>query len=59
MTEKEIKAFQPFFLDHEPPRFLTDGDEIALPVTVRNYLERAQRVDLDSLNPSSHITRPQ
>jgi hypothetical protein len=47
MTEKEIKAFQPFFLDHEPPRFLTDGDEIALPVTVRNYLERAQRVDLD------------
>jgi hypothetical protein len=47
MTEKEIKAFQPFFLDHDPPRFLTDGDEISLPVTVRNYLERPQKVDLD------------
>ena len=47
MTEKEIKAFQPFFVEHDPPRVLTEGDEISLPVTVRNYLERPQKVDLE------------
>ena len=47
MAEKEIKAFQPFFVDHDPPRVLTEGDEISLPVTVRNYLEREQKVDLE------------
>jgi hypothetical protein len=46
-TEKEIKAFQPFFVEHDPPRVLTEGDEISLPVTVRNYLARAQKVDLE------------
>lgn len=52
MTEKEIKAFQPFFIDHDPPRVLTEGDEISLPVTVRNYLEREQKVDLE-IKPES------
>lgn len=47
MSEKEIKAFQPFFVEHDPPRVLTEGDEISLPVTVRNYLERSQKVDLE------------
>jgi hypothetical protein len=46
-TEKEIKAFQPFFVEHDPPRVLTEGDEISLPVVVRNYLSRAQKVDLE------------
>jgi hypothetical protein len=45
--EKEFKAFQPFFVEHDPPRVLTEGDEISLPVVVRNYLERAQGVDLE------------
>ncbi len=40
----DIRAFQPFFVDHNPPRILTQGDEIQLPVTVRNYLDRAQAV---------------
>jgi len=31
VTEKEITAFQPFFVDLEPPKFLTDGDEISRP----------------------------
>jgi hypothetical protein len=39
-AEKDIRAFQPFFVEHDPPRFLTVGDEIALPVILRNYLER-------------------
>ncbi|HEX6732629.1 MAG TPA: alpha-2-macroglobulin family protein, partial [Pyrinomonadaceae bacterium] len=47
MAEKEIRAFQPFFVEHDPPRVLTEGDEISLPVTVRNYLGRPQKVDLE------------
>ena len=46
-AETEIKSFQPFFVEHDPPRVLTEGDEISLPVVVRNYLSRPQRVDLD------------
>ncbi len=46
-TEKAIKAFQPFFVEHDPPRVLTEGDEISLPVVVRNYLSQAQKVDLE------------
>ena len=46
-AETEIKSFQPFFLEHDPPRVLTEGDEISLPVVVRNYLSQPQKVDLD------------
>lgn len=46
-AEKEFKAFQPFFVEHDPPRVLTEGDEISLPVVVRNYLDRIQKVDLE------------
>lgn len=45
--ETEFKAFQPFFVEHDPPRILTEGDEISLPVVVRNYLDRLQKVDLE------------
>jgi A-macroglobulin TED domain/Alpha-2-macroglobulin family/Carboxypeptidase regulatory-like domain/MG2 domain/A-macroglobulin receptor binding domain/Macroglobulin domain MG3/Alpha-2-macroglobulin bait region domain len=55
VAEKEIKAFQPFFVEHDPPRVLTEGDEISLPVVVRNYLERAQNVDLE-IKPESWFT---
>lgn len=46
-AEKEFKAFQPFFVEHDPPRVLTEGDEISLPVVVQNYLDRIQKVDLE------------
>ena len=48
-TEVDLRAFQPFFLDYSPPQVLTEGDEVDLPATVRNYTERAQqvRVSLD------------
>jgi hypothetical protein len=46
-AEAEIKSFQPFFVEHDPPRVLTEGDRISLPVVLRNYLERAQAVDLE------------
>jgi len=45
--EKEIRAFQPFFIEHDPPRILTEGDEISLPVVVRNYLDHTQSVNLE------------
>src|SRR5262245_1196113 len=51
-VEKEIKAFQPFFVEHDPPRILTEGDEISLPVVVRNYLDRTQPVSLE-IKPES------
>jgi hypothetical protein len=46
-AEKEILAFQPFFIEHDPPRVLTEGDEIALPIVLRNYLDKTQSVNLE------------
>jgi hypothetical protein len=46
VAEKEIIAFQPFFADLDPPKFLTNGDEISLPVQVRNYTEKKQNVNI-------------
>ncbi len=45
-AEKEVTAFQSFFVDLDPPKFLTDGDEIFLPTQVRNYTETRQKVDV-------------
>ncbi|HYH85659.1 MAG TPA: MG2 domain-containing protein, partial [Pyrinomonadaceae bacterium] len=50
--EKEFLAFQPFFVEHDPPRILTEGDRISLPVVLRNYLERAQAVEVE-MKPES------
>ncbi|NJM53846.1 MAG: hypothetical protein HC846_10925 [Blastocatellia bacterium] len=44
VVEKELKTFQPFFAELDPPKILTEGDEIALPVTVRNYTDKKQNV---------------
>ncbi len=46
VVEKELKTFQPFFAELDPPKILTEGDEIALPVTVRNYTGKQQKVSL-------------
>lgn len=54
-TESEITSFQPFFVDHAPPRILTVGDEIHLPVVVRNYLEKTQSVDVE-MKPAGWMT---
>lgn len=40
----DIRAFQPFFIDHAPPRVLTQGDKIQVSTSVRNYLEEDQTV---------------
>jgi hypothetical protein len=46
-AEKEFRAFQPFFLQLDPPPVLTQGDEIALPVVARNYLDKPQSLNLE------------
>jgi hypothetical protein len=46
IAQKEIRTFQPFFVDLDPPKFLTNGDEISLPVQVRNYTETKQKVNV-------------
>jgi len=47
IAEHEVVAFQPFFVDADPPPVLTQGDEIALPVVVRNYEASAQTVNVE------------
>ena len=46
-TDVDIRSFQPFFVALDPPKILTVGDLIELPVTVRNYLPAAQNVEVE------------
>ena len=52
VVQADIKAFQPFFIEPDPPKVLTEGDEISLPVVVRNYTDQKQDVKL-SLTPAA------
>jgi hypothetical protein len=42
----DIVSWQPFFVEHDPPKFLTVGDEISLPVVMRSYLDRDQSLNI-------------
>jgi hypothetical protein len=44
IAEKELRSFQPFFLELDPPKILTEGDQISPPVVLRNYTEQPQTV---------------
>ena len=48
-ADGDLRAFQPFFIDFTPPPVLTEGDQIDLPVTIRNYLNRDQKVSVGLL----------
>jgi hypothetical protein len=41
-----IRVFQDFFVDIDLPLALTQGDEVAMPVAVYNYLETGQKIQL-------------
>jgi len=41
VLDETFKTFQPFFVDLDVPRVLTVGDEISLPVNLRNYTDHA------------------
>jgi len=45
-TTTGLRVFQDFFVDFDLPYAMTQGDEVALPVAVYNYLEEAQEVRL-------------
>jgi hypothetical protein len=44
LAELDLRTFQPFFLEFEPPAILTKGDRITLPVVLRNYTGKRQAV---------------
>jgi hypothetical protein len=46
-TTHGIRVFQDFFVDIDLPLFLTQHDEIAIPIGVFNYLPQAQKVRLE------------
>jgi uncharacterized protein YfaS (alpha-2-macroglobulin family) len=47
VAEKELRSFQPFFVESDPPKVLTEGDQISQPVVLRNYLEKPQTILAD------------
>jgi hypothetical protein len=49
-VERSILAFQPFFVEHDPPRVLTQGDRVMLPVVLRNYINKPQAVELEMIS---------
>lgn len=46
-AEVGMKVFQDFFVEPDLPRFLTVGDELAVPVSIFNYLDEAQAIRLE------------
>ena len=42
VAQKELRTFQPFFIEQDPPKVLTEGDQISLPVVLRNYSDKQQ-----------------
>ena len=47
IARKELRTFLPFFLEHEPPKVLTKGDTISVPVVLRNYLAKPQTLQTE------------
>ena len=47
LTQTSFRAFQPFFVENDPPAVLTRGDSIALPVTLRNYTDKPQSMQVE------------
>jgi len=40
IADRQLRSFQPFFIEHDPPKTLTEGDRISLPVVLRNYTDK-------------------
>jgi hypothetical protein len=55
IAEKELRSFQPFFIEHDPPKVLTEGDQVSLPVVLRNYTDKPQTV-LAEMQPETWFT---
>lgn len=46
-AEVGMRVFQDFFVEPDLPRFLTVGDELAVPVSIFNYLDAPQEISLE------------
>jgi hypothetical protein len=55
VSQKELQTFQPFFIEHDPPKVLTEGDQISLPVVLRNYSDKPQTL-LTELKPEAWLS---
>lgn len=55
IAEKELRSFQPFFLENDPPKLLTEGDQISLPIVLRNYTSTSQLVSTE-MQPAPWLT---
>jgi hypothetical protein len=53
--DQTFKTFQPFFVDLDAPQVLTVGDEITLPVNLRNYTEHALALPV-TVKPADWLT---
>ena len=47
IAQKQASASQPLSIEHDPPSVLTEGDEISLPIVLRNHLKKTQTVDVE------------
>jgi len=55
VAQLELRSFQPFFIENDPPRVLTQGDQISLPVVFRNYSKEQLSIQAE-LEPQSWFT---
>lgn len=53
-VEREFQSFQPFFVDLDTPPILTVGDQISLPVVLRNYGKAAATMNV-SVAPAAWL----
>src|SRR6202140_3156648 len=60
VADRQLRSFQPFFIEHDPPKTLTEGDRISLPVVLRNYTDKILRLQAEiSPEPwSSLLSQP-
>lgn len=55
ISERELRSFQPFFLENDPPKVLTESDQIDLPIVLRNYTAEPQTVTTE-MQPAPWFT---
>ena len=44
--QKELRVFQDFFIDFNPPENITSGDIISIPVVLYNYMKEPQQISV-------------
>ena len=50
VADRQLRSFQPFFIEDDPPKTLTRGDRISLPVVLRNYTDKALKLQTEIIH---------